>query len=263
MKTRIAALYDIHGNLPALEAVLADVRQAGAEEIVVGGDVVPGPMPREALEHLLALEMPVRFIRGNGDRVVLRAMRGEEPAEVPEPFRDGIRWNARQLSAEHEAALASWPTTTRMEIDGLGDVLFCHASPRNDTDVFTRLTPEEALLPLFRNLGADLVVCGHTHMQFDRIIGDVRVLNAGSVGMPFGEPGAHWLLLGPDIKFRRTSYNLIKAAERIRSTSYPSADDFAARHVLRPPSEGEMLKAFAPIPGGQPVRPVNAINGEA
>src|SRR4051812_28758439 len=99
---RIAALYDIHGNLPALEAVLADVRQAGADEIVVGGDVLPGPIPRESLECLLDLDIPVRFIRGNGDRVVLGAMRGEEPTEVPELFRDGIRWNARQLSAEHE-----------------------------------------------------------------------------------------------------------------------------------------------------------------
>src|SRR5205085_2801049 len=103
MKTRVAALYDIHGNLPALEAALADVRQAGVDEIVIGGDVLPGPMPRETLECLLDLEIPVRFVRGNGDRVVLGAMRGEEPTEVPEPFREGIRWNARQLSVKHES----------------------------------------------------------------------------------------------------------------------------------------------------------------
>jgi diadenosine tetraphosphatase ApaH/serine/threonine PP2A family protein phosphatase len=89
-----------------------------------------------------------------------------------------------------------------------------------------------------------VVVCGHTHMQFDRMIGTTRVVNAGSVGMPFGEPGAYWLLLGPDVELRHTSYDLKRAAERIRQTDYPQAEDFAARYVLQPPSEGEMLEVF-------------------
>jgi putative phosphoesterase len=245
---RVAAIYDIHGNLPALEAVLRDIRQAEVEEILVGGDVVPGPMPRETLECLLGLDLPVRFIRGNGDRVVLGALRGEEPAEVPEQFRDGIRWNARQLTAEHEAILASWPETIRMKIDGLGDVFFCHATPRNDTDVFTRVTPEQRLLPLFQNLDANLVVCGHTHMQFDRVIGNVRIINAGSVGMPFGEPGAYWLLLGPEVQLQRTFYDFAKAADRIRATNYPQANDFADHNLVNPPSAAGMLEAFAKVP---------------
>lgn len=245
---RVAAIYDIHGNLPALEAALEDVRQAGVDEIVVGGDVVPGPMPRETLELLLSVKIPMRFIQGNGDRVVLGAMRGEEPIEVPERFRDGIRWNAGQLAAEHEEVLASWPRTTRMKIDGPGKVLFCHATPRNDTDVFTRLTPEDRLRPLFQDLDADLVVCGHTHMQFDRTIRDLRVLNAGSAGMPFGGPGAYWLLLGSTVELRRTRFELTEAAKRIRATSYPEAANFADNNILRPPSEEQMLKAFARIP---------------
>lgn len=244
---RVAALYDIHGNLPAIEAVLNDVREAGADQIVVGGDVLPGPMPRETLESLLNLDIPVHFIRGNGDRVVLAQMRGTEPAEVPEQFREGIRWNARQLTAEHENVLASWPATFRLEIAGLGDVLFCHATPRNDTDVFTRLTPEARLLPIFQNLTAPLVVCGHTHMQFDRTIGQARVINAGSVGMPFGEPAASWLLLGPQIELRRTDYDLEKAAARIRATNYPQAGDFAVNNVLAPSSEPEILEMFAKV----------------
>jgi predicted phosphodiesterase len=126
-------------------------------------------------------------------------------------------------------------------------VLFCHATPRNDTEIFTRLTPEERLLPLFAGLGVSTVICGHTHMQFDRMIGRVRVVNAGSVGMPFGSPGADWLLLGPGIELRHTLYDLEQAAERIRGTSYPQAEDFAARNVLRPPSEREMLEAFARV----------------
>ena len=244
---RIAALYDIHGNLPALEAVLDDVHRAGVDQVVIGGDVFPGPMPRETLERLLSLDIPVRFIRGNGDREILAQMRGQETDEVPEQFMDVVRWVARQLRPEQEAVLASWPQTLRVEIDGLGAVLFCHATPRNDTEVFTRLTPEVRLLPVFAGQDVPLVVCGHTHMQFDRRVGGTRVVNAGSVGMPYGEPGAYWLLLGPgpEVELRRTPYDLARAAERVLATGYPQAEDFAARNVLRPPSEAEVLEVFS------------------
>ncbi|HEX7183484.1 MAG TPA: metallophosphoesterase family protein [Thermoanaerobaculia bacterium] len=241
---RVATIYDIHGNLPALEAVLQDIRQAEVGHVVVGGDVFPGPMPRETLACLLDLDLPVQCIQGNGDRQVLEQMAGRTPA-VPEQFREVMRWNAQQLDPEHERLVAGWPSTLRVEIPGLGEVLFCHATPRSDTEIFTRLTPEDRLLPIFEGLDVSLIVCGHTHMQFDRKIGGVRVVNAGSVGMPFGEPGAYWLLLGPDVQLRHTPYDLAKAAERIRDTSYPQAHDFAARNILQPPSEAEMLEVFA------------------
>src|SRR6185295_18293632 len=146
-------------------------------------------------------------IQGNGDRVVRAQMAGTEPSEVPEQFRETVRWNAQQLQPEDEQVLAGWPLTLRVQIGGLGEVLFCHATPRNDTEIFTRLTPEERLLPIFEGLDAALVVCGHTHMQFDRTIGRTRVLNAGSVGMPFQSPGgAYWLMLGPEVQLRQTRY---------------------------------------------------------
>jgi Calcineurin-like phosphoesterase superfamily domain len=122
--------------------------------------------------------------------------------------------------------------------------LFCHATPQNENDIFTRLTPDNRLVPLFEKVDAAVVVCGHTHMQFDRTIGHTRILNAGSVGMPFGEPGAHWLLLGPDIQFRHTPYDLANAAEQVCSTAYPQASDFAARNILNPLTEQEMLEIF-------------------
>jgi predicted phosphodiesterase len=236
---RIAALYDIHGNLPALEAVLHDVRQSGVDQILVGGDVLPGPMPRETLDCLTSLELPVQFIQGNGDREVIA------PTDaVPESFRGAIRWNAEQLRPEDQQRLAGWPLTCRVPIAGVGDVLFCHATPRNDVEIFTRLTPDDRLVPIFGALDAALAVCGHTHMQFDRMIGRVRVVNAGSVGMPFGEPGADWLLLGPGVELRHTPYDVAAAAARIRATPYPQAEDFAARYVLQPPSEAAMVAAF-------------------
>jgi len=241
---RVAAIYDIHANLPALEAVLQEIRQAVVDQIMVGGDVLPGPMPRETIACLRGLDIPVQFIQGNGDREVVALRRGTETTTVPEQYREAMRWVAQQLLPEDEQWLASWPETLRIQIPGLGEVLFCHATPRNDTEIFTRLTTEERLLPVFAGVNVPLVVCGHTHMQFDRNVGGIRVVNAGSVGMPFGEPGADWLLLGPDVELRHTSYDLAKAAEGVRGTEYPQVQDFAARNVLQPPSEREMLEAF-------------------
>ncbi len=242
---RVAAIYDIHGNLPALKAVLNEIRDERVDHIVVGGDVLPGPMPRETLERLRNLDVPTHFIYGNGEVAVLQQMAGKEPASVAQAFRPVIRWNAEQLDHAHHQWLSAWPKTVTLEIAGLGSVLFCHATPQNENDIFTRLTPDDRLVPLFENLHTAVVVCGHTHMQFDRKIGQTRVVNAGSVGMPFGQPGAHWLLLGPDIQFRHTAYDLASAATQIRSTTYPQAEDFAARNILNPPTEQEILEIFS------------------
>jgi predicted phosphodiesterase len=253
---RVAALYDIHGNLPALEAVLDAIRQADIDEVVVGGDVVPGPMPRETLRRLLDFDRPVHFIHGNGELAMLAQMAAPTEDAVtywgttsgtppPESFREIYRWTARQLQPDYQPVLGSWPKTLELEIDGLGIVLFCHGTPRSETEIFTRLTPEERLVPLFEGLRVSVAVCGHTHMQFDRQIGRTRVVNAGSVGVPFGAPGACWAVLGPDVQLWQTSYDLARAAERIRATSYPQAEEFATQNVLHAPSEADMLDAFS------------------
>jgi predicted phosphodiesterase len=251
---RVAALYDIHGNLPALDAVLHEVRAAAVDCVVVGGDVVPGPMPRETLTRLLDLDVPVQFIYGNGELAVLAQMTATEPGEVtywgttsgespPEPVKELVRWTARQIP-DYRQRFGSWPRTLRLQIPGLGEALFCHATPRDETEIFLRSTPDHVLLPILEPLGVPVVICGHTHMQFDRTFGRIRVVNAGSVGMPFGEPGAFWLLLGPDIELRRTMYDFTTAAERIRQTKYPQAEEFAANNILNPPSEAAILEVF-------------------
>ena len=253
---RVAALYDIHGNLPALEAVLQAVRQAGVDRIVVGGDVLPGPMPHETLRLLLDQDLPVQFILGNGELAVLAQVEAAQTGVVtywgttsgkplPEPFLGIYRWTAKELHLEDEVVIRSWPKTLRLEIEGLGTVLFCHGTPRSETEIFTRLTAEERLLPLFEGLGASVVVCGHTHMQFERMVGKTRVVNAGSLGEPYGEARAYWLLLGPEVQLQQTGYDLTKAVERIRRTDYPHADEFA-RDLVRPPSEEQMLETFTP-----------------
>jgi predicted phosphodiesterase len=151
------------------------------------------------------------------------------------------------VQQDYAHVLASWPKTIRVNVSGVGDVLFCHGTPTSETDAFTRLTPEEVLRPVFDGLGVALVVCGHTHMQFDRTIGATRVVNAGSVGMPFGRTGADWLLLGPDIELRNTRYDLDDAAAQVRATAYPQAAEFAATSILNPPSESQILDVFTRI----------------
>jgi predicted phosphodiesterase len=242
---RIAVLYDIHGNLPALEAVLDDVRGAAVDAVVVGGDVVPGPMPRECLACLAALPVPVHYLRGNGDRVVCAVRRGGDVSgEVPAAFIDMMRWCAAVLTDAEAATIEGWPAVVRLHVRGLGNTLFCHATPRNDVEIFTRLTAEERLFEAFAGVDAPLVVCGHTHMPFDRLVRGIRVVNAGSVGMPFGDPGADWLLLGDDVVPRRTRYDVEAAAARVRASAYPQAEAFASGNILRPPSASDMLRAF-------------------
>ena len=187
----VATLYDVHGNLRALEAVLAEIPEDAT--IVVGGDVCAGgEQPAETLECLRALGERVRWVRGNADRELTPG----EAGVVPEPLVEATRG---LLSEEQIAFLHELPATVRID-----DVLYCHATPRNDTDIFTERTPAERLAPIFAAAGAPVVVCGHTHTQFERDVAGVRVVNSGSVGMPYeDEPGAYWTL---DLVHRRTPF---------------------------------------------------------
>ncbi len=188
----VAALYDIHGNLAALEAVLTEVPDDAT--IVVGGDICAGgEEPSETLARLRGLGDRVRWVRGNADRELSPGEAGLAPQEVVEAARSG-------LSEEEIAFLHQLPSSVR-----IGEVLYCHASPRNDVDIFTERTPEERIAFLFDGLEVTTVVCGHTHTQYERSVAGVRVVNAGSVGMPYEEqPGAYWLL---DLVHRRTPYD--------------------------------------------------------
>jgi putative phosphoesterase len=242
---RIAALYDIHANLPALEAVLDEVRAAEVDAIVIGGDALPGPMPSETMELLSAAHPAPFFLLGNGDEEVRRSLRGET-LDIPEAIQDVTRWNASQLTAEQAASLDNWPATQRLQHPIHGPILFCHASPRNNMDIFFGSTPEAALSFLFEELDVALVICGHTHMPFDRTIAGVRVVNAGSVGMPFGSKGVHWLLIDDILQPQHLNYDLHAAAERVRASDYPQANEFADRSILDPPTQADVLKAFGP-----------------
>jgi putative phosphoesterase len=239
---RVAALYDIHGNLPALEAVIAEVEEARADLVLVGGDIVTGPLPSETLERLSGLRDRAHFIRGNADRVLVGDV-GE--ATGPSPWPERQAWTRAQLTDDQRSVLAALAHTAALDVDGLGEVLFCHGSPRSDEEIITRATSPERLSEILSGVEQRVVVCGHTHVQFDRMIDGVRLVNAGSVGMPYeDEPGAYWALLGPDIELRRTEYDLERAAAAIRASGFPGADEFADEHVLHPAGADEATEQF-------------------
>lgn len=250
----VAAISDLHGNLPALEAVLREIEQIGPELIVVGGDIATGPMPRETLDAVLALGNRARLIRGNADRELVALWdalaRGEEPSD------DGmgglITWAARQVRGEQRDVLASLPQTLEVEIAGLGRTLVCHGSPRSDEEIITAISPEDRLEPMLDAQSATVVVRGHTHVQFDRVVSGRRFVNAGSVGMPYEDrPGAYWALLGPTVELRRTGYDFGVAAGLVRSTTMPGADEFARENILSPPSAADATAHFERLAGAR------------
>lgn len=244
---KIAALYDIHGNMPALQAVLAEFEQIQPDVIVLGGDMVPGPMPAQTLECLQQLAWKVVALRGNADREVVAACDGQiATLNLLEEVYEITQWTAQCLKPEQRDFLAQLPASVTLDLEGIGAVLFCHATPYSDEEIFTPLTSLERLRRLFHDVKQPLVVCGHTHMQFELNIGGVRVLNAGSVGMPYADqPGAYWLLLGPEgYEFRRTPYDLEVAAQAVRASGYPQAREFAEENVLTVHGVAEVMEIF-------------------
>lgn len=214
--SRVAALYDVHGNVAALEAVLAEVDALGVDAVVSGGDLVSGPFPGECLA--LLRERQALFLRGNADREALAF------AEV----------------------VAGWPLSVELDVDPLGRVLFCHGSPRDDEEILTRISPEERVAAALAGVEAPVVVCGHTHVQFDRRVAGRRLVNPGSVGMPYeGRRGAFWALLGPDVELRRTGYDVEAAARAIR----PLAPEQAG-WLVDPPDPEETSAYFEGLAGG-------------
>jgi putative phosphoesterase len=238
---RVAALSDVHGNLPALEAVMEHVAREAPDLVVFCGDVASGPLPGDTLDLLMSLS-DARFLHGNADRSLVAGYDGSAKPRLPGPAAD---WCAGQLSKEHRDFLASFPAEVRLEIDGLGRVLFCHGSPRGDEEMMTAATPEDRLREFTAGSETDVIVCGHTHMQFDRTVDGVRIVNPGSVGMPYGEPGAYWALLGPGVDFRRTDYDRESAAARIGKSSWPDAAGFARDNVVSVPSVADAMEFFS------------------
>jgi predicted phosphodiesterase len=222
-----AALADIHGNLHALDAVLADPRFQSADDVVVLGDVVTGTFPAETLDRVTALGDRARFLRGNADRLAL-----EDPHEW-------YAWVRDRLGPERLGVVASWPLTFAVDVAGLGAVRCCHSLPADDERAVTRITPEEDFAADLAGIEEPVVIGGHTHVQFDRRVARWRYVNVGAVGRPYETgPGAYWALLGPDVEMIRTDYDVETAVAAVRASGQPNADE-AAETLLRPPTPEE------------------------
>jgi putative phosphoesterase len=229
MVERVAALADVHGNAPALEAVLEEVDRAGVDVVVFCGDLVWGPFPRETLALARALGERARYVRGNADRA------------IAEDARDRAVWLRDELGADGCAFVAAFEPTVALEVQELGRVVFSHGSPRSDEECVTMRTPTERVREFLDGIDANAVVTAHTHVRYDRIVDGVRLLNAGSVGLPYGEePGAYWALLGPDIDFRRTAYDVDATMARIRGTDDPGREA-TLELMLAPPGKDEVI----------------------
>jgi putative phosphoesterase len=238
----VAVLADIHGVLPALEAVLAEGDVQRADRIVLAGDIASGPQPVETLDLLSSLGKRVVWVRGNADRELVAMARGQFEGEPP----DGVSpWAAGELRADQVELLAGLPT-----VQTLGDILFCHATPRDDEEMVLVDSPISRWATVFSGLPDEVrtVVCGHTHMPFARQVDRRLVVNAGSVGMPYGAPGPSWALLTPDgVQLRRSALDSTQAAERIVAEStYPDREAWVAEYLLSNYSDTEALEAFRP-----------------
>ena len=226
---RVAALYDIHGMLEPLDAVLGELSAVEVDVLVVGGDVANGPQPAETLERMRALGERVRWVRGNGDRALAT---GDAGVAVSPTVEASLRWTAARLTDEQRTFLGSLPESVVVNVDGLGDVRFCHATPRSDEEIVTEATPDDHLRSVLAGTDESLVVAGHTHMQLDRPVDGVRWVNAGSVGMPYeGEAAAFWALLGPGVELRRTPFDVERAANAILSSGWPDAQSFVEQNL--------------------------------
>jgi putative phosphoesterase len=226
---RVAALADVHGNAPALRAVLADVAREQVDLIVFCGDLTWGPLPVETLAVVRALEIPARFVRGNADRAI--------GAHLDERG----TWLADQHGEERRRLVNGFEEHVVVDVDGLGPTRFVHGSPRSDEECVTPRTPPERVREFMAGVPERVVVTAHVHVSYDREVDGVRLLGPGSVGRPYeGARGARWALLGPDVELRRTDYDHDATAELYRSSGLPGVED-DVRNLLEPTEREEVI----------------------
>jgi putative phosphoesterase len=228
---KVAVLSDVHGNAPALEAVLAELDRERPDLVVFGGDFTWGPLPEESFELVRGLN--ARFVRGNADRGVL-----ERRAET-----EREQWMQEHHTTEMGDFLGRFEEAVVVEITGVGAVRFCHGSPRSDEECVTSETPERRMRQLSAGIDERVLVTAHVHMQFDRKVAGIRSVNAGSVGLPYENcRGAFWALLGPDVELRRTEYDLDEMVERYRASGLPGIEEIVEL-TLRPPAQREVIES--------------------
>jgi predicted phosphodiesterase len=236
MAMSVAALADVHGNAPALAAVLEEVEREAPDLVVFCGDLTWGSLPQETLGLVRALTIPARFVSGNAERALLELRAGviEEP-------RPRERWMLAHHESDDLDFLAAFEPTVSVGVDGLGATCFSHGSPRSDEECVTERTPAERVREFMEGVDADVVVTAHVHLQYHRVVDGIRLLSPGSVGLPNADGGAaYWALLGPDVELRRTEYDVEAAIALMRATDDPIVETIVEL-MLEPPSREEVV----------------------
>ena len=237
---RIAVLADVHGNAPALRAVLAEIDRESVDAIVVAGDVVGGPLVRESLELLGARQEQIHWVKGNSEREAVAAYDGAPVSD--DPSGRAAAWSAKALDRGWRNELESWSIS--LSVDG---VCFCHGSPRSDDEILTRSTPDQILLEALGEVSERLVVGGHTHQQMVRTLpGGITYANAGSVGIPYeGRPGAFWMVVESGTpRLRETAYDIEQARAELSRSGFPDVQDQLGDSLLAPVDPGSVTAFF-------------------
>jgi putative phosphoesterase len=243
----VAVLSDIHGVLPVLDAVLAEPDVAAADQIMVTGDHAAGPMPVAVLDRLVQLGSRCVLVRGNADRELVEVARGGV-SDYPETV-----WAAGQLRPDQMELLAGLPHPVFQDVDGFGQVVFCHGTPRDDEEVVLVDTRLERWAEVFAELPSDVrtVVCGHTHMPFVRLVDRRLMVNPGSIGMPYGRSGGAWALLqSGQVQLRHTFVDIEAAVRQVvRGSNYPDRQSWADEYLRSVNSDADAIRAFGPRDG--------------
>jgi putative phosphoesterase len=247
MVDRVAVLADVHCVLPALDAVLAEPDVQTADLVVLAGDVAVGPLPEQTVDRITELGERVVWVRGNCERITLEL--AEEPRAGWEPHVSFAAWGAGKLRPDQLELLAGLPKTATLTVSGLGNVLVCHGTPRDDEEYILVDSTIARWQEVLDGTSADVVVLGHTHMPFMRLVDRKVMVNPGSVGMPYGTSGAHWALIGgtggPAVQLRRTLYDTRAAEEQIRrDCDFAGLDEWLENYLRNTSSDVEALETF-------------------
>lgn len=246
---RIGVISDPHGNLPALEAVLAELEREELDGLVCLGDVAVGPQPAETLARVRGLGCPI--VKGNWDEWFSEGIPAAEPGnEIAKKLVEiGEFWVA-QLSAADLEAMRGFVPTVELDLGGGATALCFHGSPTSNLEGIYSVTPDEALEQILGAARAPVLLCGHTHLQMLRRYGTSVVVNPGSVGLPFSDwaphtiriaPWAEYAILGWDdgrlrLDLRRTTYDVDALLEQCLESGMPHARWWADSWRLGPRS---------------------------
>jgi predicted phosphodiesterase len=234
--SRLAVIGDVHGNAVAFAAVLEEIRADPPDLVVINGDLSWGAEPETTLELADSVPKAV-FVRGNAESALLRLAQGEasEPTETE-------AWMVQQHSPGRIAEIEGYAGAVSATVDGFGRVFLCHGSPRGDQEIVTPETPDERMHALLAGTQLDVLVTAHVHLQFEREVLGITSMNAGSVGLQYGDtPAAYWAEIGPEIRLCRTPYDVDEAERRVRSSGIPTADRIV-QTLREPPSAEEVIE---------------------